>query len=73
MSKIEIKIRQRIIQKITIAGAISKKDAISVVEADLDAEEQHWLPYLVGGFNQYKIEKTEDNRYYHHNINSVTD
>ena len=71
MSKIEIKMRQRIILKIATAGATSKKSAVSPAEANLDAKEQYWLPYLIGGYSNYKIEKTNDNRYYQQNITSV--
>jgi hypothetical protein len=69
MSKIELKMRERIIKKIEDAGADSKKKAVSVATAEFDLQEQYWLPYLVGTFNKYKIEKTEDNKYYHQNIN----
>jgi hypothetical protein len=55
MSKIEIKMRQRIILKIATAGATSKMSAVSSAEANLDAQEQFWLPYLIGGFSKYKI------------------
>ena len=68
MSTIELKMRQRIILKIRTVGATSKKSAVSIAEANLDAQEKYWLPYLIGGFSNYKIEKTDDNRYYQQNI-----
>ena len=68
MSKIELEMRQRIILKIATVGATSKRSAVSIAEANLDAQEQYWLPYLIGGFSNYKIEKTDDNRYYQQNI-----
>ena len=63
MSKIEFKMRQRIIRKFEEAGAISKKTAVTFVTAKLDLQEQNWLPYLVGSLLG-SIKKTSDNRYY---------
>jgi len=63
MSKTEIKMRERIIKKIEEAGAISKKTAVSVDGAELDLQEQYWLPYLVGTVYN-GIKKTDDSRYY---------
>jgi len=64
MSKIEFKMRQRIIRKFEEVGAISKKTAVTFVTANLDLQEQYWLPYLVGRLLG-SIKKTSDNRYYH--------
>lgn len=64
MSSTEVKMRQWIISRIEKVGAISKKSAVSVMEANLDLLEQYWLPYLVGEFTG-SIKKTLDNRYYH--------
>ena len=72
MSKTEMKMRQRIIQKIATAGGVSRRSAVSISEANLDAQEQYWLPYLIDGFSNYKIKKTEGNRYYQQNINVIT-
>jgi len=55
--------RQRIIQKFEKVGAISKKNAVTFLEANLDLQEQYWLPYLIGSFYA-RIKKTGDNRYY---------
>ena len=63
MSKIELKMRQRINRKIEEAGANSKKTAVTIMEANLDLQEQYWLPYLVGNLLG-SIRKTRDNRYY---------
>jgi predicted Holliday junction resolvase-like endonuclease len=63
MSKIELKMRERIIKKIEDAGADSKKKAVSVATAEFDLQEQYWLPYLVGTFKD-SIKKTNDSRYY---------
>ena len=63
MSGIELKIRQRINRKFEKVGAISKKSAVTVIEANLDLQEQYWLPYLVGSILG-SIRKTRDNRYY---------
>ena len=63
MSGIEFKMRQRIIRKFEEVGAISKKTAVTVMEANLDLQEQYWLPYLVGNLPG-SILKTGDNRYY---------
>jgi hypothetical protein len=72
MSQIEMKMRQRIILKIAIAGGISRRSAVSISEADLDPQEQYWLPYLIGGYSNYKIKKTEGNRYFQQNIHPIT-
>ena len=63
MSRIEVKMRQRINQKFEKVGATSKKTAVPLMEADLDLQEQYWLPYLVGSVFG-SIRKTSDNRYY---------
>jgi hypothetical protein len=63
MSRIEFKMRQRINQKFETVGATSKKTAVTFMEANLDLQEQYWLPYLVGNLIG-RIRKTDDNRYY---------
>lgn len=63
MSRIEVKMRQRINNKFEKVGAISKKTAVTVMDANLDLQEQYWLPYLVGDLPG-SILKTRDNRYY---------
>ena len=64
MSRIELKMRQRINQKFEKVGANSKKNAVPLIEANLDLQEQYWLPYLVGNVLG-SIRKTSDNRYYY--------
>ena len=64
MSKLEVKMRQRINQKFEKVGANSKKTAVPLIEANLDLQEQYWLPYLVGSVLG-KIRKTKDDRYYY--------
>ncbi|MCJ7614102.1 hypothetical protein MUO71_05000 [Candidatus Bathyarchaeota archaeon] len=63
MSGIEVKMRQRINGKFEKVGAISKKTAVTIMDANLDLQEQYWLPYLVGNLPG-TILKTMDNRYY---------
>jgi len=63
MSGIEVKMRQRINGKFEKVGAISRKTAVTIMEANLDLQEQYWLPYLVGNLPG-TILKTMDNRYY---------
>ena len=48
MSGVQFKMRQRIIQKFENVGATSKKTAVTFIVANLDLQEQYWLPYLVG-------------------------
>ena len=62
-SKMEVKMRDRIVRKIVDAGADSKRNAVSAAGAELDLQEQFWLPYLVGTLNCC-IKKTNDSRYY---------
>ena len=63
ISGIEVKMRQRINGKFEKVGAISKKTAVTIMDANLDLQEQYWLPYLVGNLPG-TILKTMDNRYY---------
>ena len=50
MSGIEVKMRQRINGKFEKVGAISKKTAVTFLAANLDLQEQYWLPYFGGSF-----------------------
>jgi len=50
MSGIEFKMRQRIIRKFEEVGAISKKTAVQFTAANLNLQEQFWLPYFGGSF-----------------------
>ena len=63
MSGIEFKMRQRIIRRFEKVGAISKKTAVPFIEANLDLQEQYWLPYFGGSFLG-SIKKTSDHLYY---------
>jgi hypothetical protein len=63
MSRIEFNMRQRINLKFEKVGANSKKTAVTFTEANLDLQEQYWLPYLVGSLLG-SIRETSDNRYY---------
>jgi hypothetical protein len=63
MSRIEVKMRQRINLKFEKVGTTTKKTAVTFMEANLDLQEQCWLPYLVGNLLG-NIRKTGDNRYY---------
>ena len=53
----------RIVSKIGRAGATSKAKAVTIEEAELDLQEQHWLSYFAGAFLG-KVKKTEDKKYY---------
>jgi len=55
--------RYRITYRLEKAGATSKEKAVTIEEAELDLQEQHWLNYFVGGFFA-EVKKTEDKRYY---------
>jgi hypothetical protein len=72
MSKTELRMRKRIILKFATVGAISKKTAVSIDEANLDPQEQYWLPYLIDGFSNYKIKKTKESKYYQQNRNPIS-
>jgi hypothetical protein len=53
----------RIVAKLEKVGATSKEKAVTVEEAELDLQEQHWLRYFAGVFLE-DIKKTKDKRYY---------
>ena len=55
--------QQRITSKLKKAGAISQAKAVTIKEAELNSQEQHWLPYFAGVFLG-EIKKTDDKRYY---------
>jgi hypothetical protein len=63
VSKIELKMRERIIKKIKNAGADSKRNVVSVDVAEFDLQEQYWLPYLAAIFKD-SIKMTSNSRYY---------
>jgi hypothetical protein len=53
----------KILNKLRKAGALSKDNAVTIREAELDLQEQMWLDYFAGAFLG-KIKKTQDQRYY---------
>jgi hypothetical protein len=55
--------QQRIIVKLLVMDATSRKKAVTAQEAHLDMQEQNWLHYVAGGLNS-KVKKTRDKRYY---------
>lgn len=55
--------RKRINKKLEIVGANSKKHAVTFEEANLDLQEQYWLPYLLGS-PKCNIMKIGNNRFY---------
>jgi hypothetical protein len=63
MYDIQFAVHQRLIRKFRKAGATSEEKAVTYDEADLDLQEQYWLPYFAGVFLG-KIKRTKDNRYY---------
>ena len=52
-----------IVSKLKKAGATSKVKAVTIEEAELNLQEQHWLPYFAGVFLG-EIKKTDNKRYY---------
>ena len=71
MTRIEVKMRQRINLEFEKVGANTKKTVVRFIEASLDLQEQYWLPYLVGN-PLGNIRKTGDNLYYHWNYPDST-
>ena len=65
LSGFQFKMHYNILHKLKKAGAISKKKAVTIREADLDPQEQLWLDYFAGAFLG-KIKKTNDRKYYIH-------
>jgi hypothetical protein len=55
--------QQRIIVKLLVMDATSRKKAVTAQEAHLDMQEQNWLHYVAGGLNS-KVKKTRNKRYY---------
>lgn len=55
--------RKRINKKLENVGANSKKNAVTFEEANLDLQEQYWLPYLLGSPSN-NIKKIGNNRFY---------
>lgn len=56
-------VQYSIAAKLRKVGATSKAKAVTVEEAALNSQEQHWLPYFAGVFLG-EIKKTDDKRYY---------
>jgi hypothetical protein len=63
MYDIQYAVHQRLIHKFRKAGATSEEKAVTYDEANLDLQEQYWLPYFAGTFLG-KIKRTKDHRYY---------
>jgi hypothetical protein len=63
LSGFQFKMHYKILNKLRKAGALSKDSAVTIIEAELDHQEQMWLDYFAGAFLG-KIKKTEDQRYY---------
>lgn len=63
LSGFQFKMQYKILNKLKKAGAVSKDNAVTIGEADLDYQEQMWLDYFAGVFLG-KIKKTDDRRYY---------
>jgi len=63
MSGIQFKMQNRLVRKFEKVGAISEETAVTFIEANLDLQEQYWLPYFAGSFLG-SIKKTMDHRYY---------
>ncbi|MCJ7614748.1 hypothetical protein MUO71_08320, partial [Candidatus Bathyarchaeota archaeon] len=57
------KMQNRLIRKFEKVGATSEETAVTLVEANLDFQEQCWLDYFAGSFLG-SIKKTKDHRYY---------
>jgi hypothetical protein len=55
--------RQRIIAKLLVVDATSRKKAVTPQEAHFDMQELNWLHYVAGGLNS-KVKKTKDKRYF---------
>ena len=64
MFGIEFKMRRRIIGKFEEVGAISKKTAVQFTAANLDLQEQFWLPYFGGSFIASIKKPSDDQLYY---------
>jgi len=63
MSGIQFKMKNRLVRKFEKVGAISEETAVTIIDANLDLQEQYWLPYFAGSFLG-NIKKTRDRRYY---------
>jgi hypothetical protein len=62
-SGIAFKMEESIKAKLVELGATSKNNAVTIQDANLDAQEQNWLDYIAGGLFA-RVKKTEDKRYY---------
>ncbi len=56
-------VEESITNKLIAARATSRDKAVSPDEANLDAQEQNWLPYIAGGLFA-RVKKTAGNLYY---------
>ena len=62
-SGIAFKMEESIKTKLVDLGATSKINAITIQDANLDAQELNWLDYIAGGLFA-RVKKTDDKRYY---------
>ena len=63
MNGMQFKMELRLIRKLEKAGATSLENAVTVLEAKLDEQEQDWIDYFAGSFLE-KIKKTSNQTYY---------
>ena len=63
LSGFQFKMHHKILSKLRKAGAVSKINAVTIGEAELDYQEQMWLDYFAGAFLG-RIKKTGDRKYY---------
>ena len=71
-SGIQYRMRRRLIRRFEKVGAISKKTAVSFIDAKLDLQEQYWLPYFGGSFIASIKKPTDDQLYYIKNYSAGT-
>ena len=62
-SGIAFKMEESIKEKLVELGATSKTRAVSIQDANLDAQELNWLDYIAGGLFS-RVKKTNDKKYY---------
>lgn len=63
MSGMQFKMELRLIRKLQKAGATSRENAVTVLEAKLDEQEEDWIDYFAGSFLE-SIKKTQNHTYY---------
>ncbi len=63
LSGLDAVLELRIIDKLRKSGAVSRDEAVTPKQADLNHQEIGWLGYLAGG-TWSTIKKTKEGRYY---------